>query len=188
MAFSFFETSISDLTIIMPHQFQDERGYYVKYFEKDEYERKGLPTNFSESSEIISCKGTLRGLHYQNNPSQGKLIHVVTGSIFDVSLDLRRNSATFGKYECFILRGNENKAIYIPENFAHGFLVLEDDTIFSYQCTGKYVPENCGGIIWNDKILNIHWPEEKVDLPLIISNRDKSLQTFSQYRKTIKFD
>jgi dTDP-4-dehydrorhamnose 3,5-epimerase len=113
MVFSFFETSISDLMIIISHQFRDERGSYTKYFEKDEYKKKGVPIDFSESSEIVSYKGTLQGLHYQNNPSQGKLIHVVTGSLFDVSVDLRKDSSTFGKYEYFILRGNENKAIYM---------------------------------------------------------------------------
>jgi dTDP-4-dehydrorhamnose 3,5-epimerase len=182
MAFSFFETDISDLVIIIPHQFRDKRGCYTKYFEKDEYKQRGLPIEFSEASEIVSCKGTLRGLHYQNNPSQGKLIHVVTGALFDVSVDLRKDSATFGKYEYFILRGNENKVIYVPEYFAHGFLVLEDNTIFSYQCTGKYIPENCGGIIWNDKELNIPWPFDAIGIPIKISEKDRSLQTFEQYK------
>jgi dTDP-4-dehydrorhamnose 3,5-epimerase len=184
MAFAFFETTISDLMIIMPHQFSDERGFYIKYFEKEEYDRIGLPIEFSESSEIISHKGVLRGLHYQNTPSQGKLIHVVAGSIFDVAVDLRKNSETFGKYECFLLKGNDKKAVYIPENFAHGFLALENGTAFSYQCTGKYVPENCDGIMWNDETINIRWPLEKVD-KIILSEKDQKLQTFAQYRKTI---
>jgi dTDP-4-dehydrorhamnose 3,5-epimerase len=183
MAFSFLETGISDLIIIVPHQFRDNRGCYTKYFEKEEYKKRGLFVDFSESSEILSYKGTLRGLHYQDNPSQGKLIHVVIGSIFDVAVDLRKDSATFGKYECFVLQGNENKAIYIPENFAHGFLVLEDKTIFSYQCTGKYVPENCDGIIWNDKELDIPWPVDVIGVPIRISEKDKILQTFKQFNK-----
>jgi dTDP-4-dehydrorhamnose 3,5-epimerase len=186
MAFSFFETSISDLTIILPHQFRDERGCYTKYFEKNEYKKRGLPTDYSESSEIVSCKGTLRGLHYQNVPSQGKLIHVVIGSIFDVAVDLRKDSATFGKYECFVLRGNENKAVFIPENFAHGFLVLEDNTIFSYQSTGPYMPENNNGIIWNDDELGINWPLDELDSPLIVSEKDRKLQTFADYRLSVK--
>jgi dTDP-4-dehydrorhamnose 3,5-epimerase len=176
------ETGIKGLLVIKPHQFSDERGFYNKYFEKDIFKKLGLPSDFSEFSEILSRKGTIRGLHYQNNPSQGKLIHVVTGSLFDVSVDLRRNSETFGKYKYFILRGDQEQAVYIPENFAHGFLALEDNTIFSYQCIGKYVPENCGGIIWNDKELNIPWPLDIIDVPILISEKDKNLQTFDQYK------
>jgi dTDP-4-dehydrorhamnose 3,5-epimerase len=183
MAFEFFETGIPDLTVIAPHQFNDERGAYVKYFEENAFLEKRLPVNFSEITDIVSRKGALRGLHYQDNPSQGKLIHVARGAVFDVALDLREESPSFGKYETFYLYGNQYKAVYIPERFAHGFLVLEDDTVFSYQCAGKYVPENCGGIIWNDKTLNIQWPIEKVSSPLILSEKDQKLQTFDQYRK-----
>lgn len=180
MAFQFIKTSIKDLMIIEPHQAPDERGLYKKCYEKNIYEENGIVDVFNENSFIYSHKGAVRGLHYQTVDSQAKLIQVVKGSIYDVAVDLRTDSETFGK--CFEIRldADEHKTVYIPAGFAHGFQALEDDTIFSYLCSGKYVPEACGGILWNDKILNIDWPI-KDESQVILSQKDKFAQSFEEY-------
>jgi dTDP-4-dehydrorhamnose 3,5-epimerase len=180
MSLKFIETSISDLFIVVPHVYRDDRGFYVKYFDKASFASNNLPVDFSESSYISTYRGVLRGLHYQVNPAQGKLVHVVQGSVFDVAVDLKKDSDTFGKYISFYLSGDEYKAIYIPGGFAHGFLCLEDRTIFSYQSTGEYVPENSSGIIWNDEELNIEWPVGNI--PLVVSEKDNGLHSFDQYK------
>lgn len=181
MEFKFVKTDIDDLIIIYPFIYNDQRGYYKKYYEYSVFSQHGLPTLYPESSDIFSHKGVLRGLHYQENYSQGKLIHVIMGKIFDVALDLRKNSRTFGKWKAFELSGNENKMIYIPPGFAHGFMVLEDNTYFSYQCSNIYDPDSCGGILWNDPELNINWPI-KDDKELIMTEKDRSWPNFSEYK------
>jgi dTDP-4-dehydrorhamnose 3,5-epimerase len=183
MSLTFQETGIQGLTIIMPHQYNDDHFYLNKYFEKSSYLKQGLPTKFSEYSIIIYQKGTLRGLHFQNHPSQGKLIYVIAGSIFLIALDLRKNSKTFGNYKDFYFFANEHKAIYIPEMFANGVLSLEYNTIISYNCVGDYIPKNSSGIIWNDRILNIPWPIDNIIGVLNISEKDKKLQTFKEFTK-----
>lgn len=182
MAFKVQDTDVEGMKFVYPHIFEDTRGYYKKYFEKSIFEQNQIPVEFHESSEIIAKKGSLRGLHYQTESSQGKLIHVIKGRVFDVALDLREGSRTFGQWRSFDLDENSNKLIYIPEGFAHGFLALED-TIFSYQCTGSYLPEFCGGIRWNDETLRIPWPIDLVDF-LIISEKDRQLQSFEQYKNS----
>jgi dTDP-4-dehydrorhamnose 3,5-epimerase len=184
MPLIFSKTKIPGLILITPHQAKNEHGYFCKYFEREVFRENGLPADFSESNMIMAYKkGNLRGLHYQSTPSQARLFYVITGSVFYVTLDLRRDSDTFGKYEGFFLSEDQPKAIYAPEEFAYGFLSLEDNTIISYQSTGEYIPENCNGIIWNDVRLNIQWPIDYLDVPLIISEKDKLLQTFDRYRK-----
>jgi dTDP-4-dehydrorhamnose 3,5-epimerase len=169
--------------LITPHHVNDDRGSFSKYFERNAFEEHGIPANFTELNVMKSYKkGTLRGLHYQNTPSQARLFYVVTGSLFYIALDLRIDSDTFGKYECFYLSGDCPEAIYIPENFAHGTLSLEDNTIVSYQSDGKYIPEKCGGILWNDSMLGIPWPIDTPDVPLILSEKDKKLQKFNEYK------
>jgi dTDP-4-dehydrorhamnose 3,5-epimerase len=168
---------------ITPHCFDDERGSFYKYFERNVFEEHGIPADFTELNVMKSYKeGTLRGLHYQDTPSQARLFCVITGSVFYVVLDLRKDSNSFGKYECFYLSGDRPEAVYIPTNFAHGSLTLEDNTIVSYQSNGKYVPEKCSGIRWNDSILNIPWPIDTLDTPLILSEKDGKLQKFNEYK------
>ena len=183
MPILFSETSISGLLIISAHQASDERGYLTKYFERDIFIEKGLIAEFYESVEIMSTKGTLRGLHYQTNPLQARLIHVITGSTFNAALDLRTASATFGKHECCYL--SRDKAIFVPENFANGFLTMEDNTIIACHYLDKFVTENNNGILWNDPDLNIPWPVEKLRTTLKISEKDKTLQSFKQYKEFI---
>ena len=161
MPFKFNKTEIDGLLIIEPHMYPDERGLYKKCYEKYVFAENGITCEFTETSDLYSSKGALRGLHYQTEQSQAKLIHVVTGKLFDVALDLRENSPTFGKYHTELLCAEDNKVIFIPEGFAHGFIALEDRTIFSYQCSGKYIPQACGGIRWDDSELNIPWPLEE---------------------------
>lgn len=185
--FTFNTTNINDVIIIETHQFNDERGLYNKIYEETIFAENGIKSKFTESSDIYSKKGVLRGLHYQNNYSQAKLIHVLKGVLFDVALDLRRESITFGKFFATKLIDKEHKSIYIPEGFAHGFISLSDETIFSYMCSGKYDPSSCGGIIWNDKELNIPWPLEEYEIEEIIAtNKDKNWPTFSEYKKKVK--
>ncbi|GHV82552.1 dTDP-4-dehydrorhamnose 3,5-epimerase [Spirochaetia bacterium] len=180
--FIFSKTNIDELVLISPHQFDDENGCFFKYFEKDVYREHGIAADFSEFSVNITHKrGTLKGMPYQRNPSQARLVYLIAGAIFDVALDLRKDSATFGKYECFYLSKENNKAIYMPENFAHGILILEDNTVICESFTGKYIPENCGRIIWNDKDLNIPWPIDTLGMAPIVSEKDSKAETFVQF-------
>jgi dTDP-4-dehydrorhamnose 3,5-epimerase len=183
MPLDFISTSIFGLTIITAHHYNDVSFSLRKYFQKDLYKEAGLPINFSEANIVTYKKGVLRGLHYQNVPSQGKLVFVAAGSAFIVAVDLREGSKTFGKYECFNLSGEQDRAVYIPELFAFGVLSLEKNTVFCYNCTGEYLPEKCGGIIWNDGELNIPWPVDALETPPTISKKDRNLPTFAQYRE-----
>ena len=184
MAFEVIETEIDGLKLINSFVSYDDRGFYRKAYEREIFNKKELPVQFYEYSIIKSCKGALRGLHYQQNYSQGKFLQVINGSIFDVALDLRKNSKTFGLYKTFILKATDEYSLFIPEGFAHGFLALEDDTYFTYLCTNKYDPESCGGILWNDPELNILWPIDNMD-KLILTDKDKNWPTFRQYCDSI---
>lgn len=182
MTFEFKKTKIADLLVIHPHMYPDDRGLYKKYYEKNIFFENGITCSFTESSDLYSKKGALRGLHYQRVDSQAKLIHVISGVLFDVALDLRMNSPTFGKYHTELLKAEEHKVIFIPEGFAHGFISLTDDTIFSYQCSGKYIPEACGGIKWNDPDLNIPWPLKEYGVEQVIATaKDKKWPTLAEY-------
>lgn len=187
MPFEFCKTNIKGLIVIKPHMFPDDRGLYKKYYEKNIFSENGITRSFSESSDLYSKKGALRGLHYQTVDSQAKLIHVISGVLFDVALDLRENSSTFGEYHTELLKAEENKVIFIPEGFAHGFISLTDNTIFSYQCSGRYVPEACGGIRWDDPDLNIQWPLKEYGVEKVIATeKDKNWPTLAEYMEKIK--
>ncbi len=187
MSFEFNKTEIEGVLVIKPHMYPDVRGLYKKYYEKEIYKENGITCEFTESSDLYSKKGALRGLHYQTKDSQAKLIHVISGTLFDVALDLREDSTTFGKYHTELLKAEENKVIYIPEGFAHGFISLTDNTIFSYQCSGKYIPEACGGIVWNDDSLNIPWPINEYGITEVIAtDKDKNWPSLYEYIKKIK--
>lgn len=182
MPITFKGTDIQDLMIIEPHLYPDDRGLYKKCYEKNDYQRAGITCEFTETSDIYSCKGALRGLHYQRHYSQAKLLHVISGCIYDVALDLRVESPSFGKYHTELLEARDNKIIYVPEGFAHGFITLSEEAVFSYQCSGKYDPESCGGILWNDPELNIPWPLEEYGVTNVIcTDKDKNWPTFKEY-------
>lgn len=183
MAIKIERTPIEGLTLIHPHLFEDERGYFIKDFEANLYEENNLPTEFFEFNESKSKRGTIRGLHFQQRFSQGKLIRVIKGAVFDVAVDLRFDSPTFGSWMGFELSEYNHDVLYIPEGFAHGFLALEDDTIFSYKCTNKYAPEFDSGIFYNDPDINVQWPVELLGgwENIITSEKDAKLQTLEEF-------
>lgn len=183
MALSIEKTPIEGLVVVHPHVFEDARGYFIKDFEAKFYKENNLPTKFLEFNESKSKKGTIRGLHFQQKYSQGKLIRVIKGAVYDVAVDLRFGSPTFGKWMGFELSEYNHDVLYIPEGFAHGFLALEDDSIFSYKCTNKYAPEFDSGVRFNDPDINVEWPVEKVGgwENVITSEKDSKLQSLKEF-------
>jgi dTDP-4-dehydrorhamnose 3,5-epimerase len=154
-------TSIPDVLIIEPKLFGDERGFFFESYNERQWEEKtGLRTRFVQDNHSRSAKGVLRGLHYQIRQPQGKLVRCVFGEVFDVAVDLRRSSPTFGKWSGALLSAENKRQMWVPEGFAHGFLVLSDGAEFLYKTTDYYAPENERGIVWNDPELGIDWPIE----------------------------
>ena len=180
------ETGIENLVILEPRVFGDERGYFMETYNKREFEEIGIKVNFVQDNHSKSKKGVLRGLHFQTKFTQGKLVRVIKGSVWDVAVDLRSESPTFGKWYALELSEKNKKMFFIPEGFAHGFLTLEDETEFQYKCTNLYYPEYDSGIIWNDKELNIQWPFEKYGLKkedIVISEKDTKQNIFIKETK-----
>lgn len=175
----FIKTKIEDVFIIEPSIFKDDRGYFFESFNAKYWEKEmGNVPKFIQDNESLSQKGVLRGLHFQKPPhSQGKLVRVVNGSVIDVAVDLRKNSPTYGHYEKALLSADNKKQFYVPAGFAHGFLTLEDNTIFSYKCTDFYNKGSEMGIMWNDKDLAIDWG---ISSP-ILSEKDKTHPSFAQF-------
>ncbi|WP_243156066.1 dTDP-4-dehydrorhamnose 3,5-epimerase [Clostridium sp. C2-6-12] len=170
---NFIKTQIEGVYIIEPKVWGDKRGYFMETYNKNEFLEAGLNIDFVQDNESKSKKGVLRGLHFQKKHSQGKLVRVIKGEIFDVVVDLRIGSKTYCKWESFILNEENKKQLYVPKGFAHGFLVLSDEVIFNYKCTDFYAPEYDGGIKWDDKNLNINWPIHMVE-NIILSDKDKN--------------
>ncbi|MEE8638331.1 MAG: dTDP-4-dehydrorhamnose 3,5-epimerase [Candidatus Margulisiibacteriota bacterium] len=172
--FKFSKTNISGILVIEPRAFQDERGFFMECYSTRDFEANGLPETFVQDNQSQSRKGVLRGLHYQLHPSpMGKLVRCIKGKVFDVGVDVRKGSPTFGKWYGEILSGENHKMIYFPPGFAHGFLTLEDDTHVYYKCTGLYSKENERAMIWNDPEVGIKWPLDEVGGEAILSDRDK---------------
>ena len=179
---------IEGLYIIEPEVHGDERGYFMETYNFRDLENAGLSLKFVQDNQSMSRKGVLRGLHYQKEHPQGKLVRVIKGEVFDVAVDLRKDSPTFGKWHGIILSAENKKQFYISEGFAHGFLVLSDEAEFCYKCTDFYQPGDEGGIAWNDPKIGIEWPGITGDYdgtpdskayslrdgsPLILSEKDK---------------
>ena len=173
------KTSIEGLLIIKPNIFRDNRGSFFESWSKEAYQNIGLDMDFVQDNQSLSQKGVLRGLHFQNPPyAQGKLVRVIKGLVIDVAVDIRQNSPTYGKHFAVEL-SEENKTIFwIPPGFAHGFIALEDDTIFAYKCTEVYNKESEGALVWNDIDLNIDWG---VETPLI-SDKDLVAGSFKDFK------
>ena len=150
---------IEGLYVIEPTVFKDERGYFVETYNQNDFKEAGLNMVFVQDNQSMSVKGVLRGLHYQKHFPQGKLVRAIRGTVFDVAVDLRPGSETYGKWFGEILSAENNKQFYIPEGFAHGFLVLSDTAEFCYKCTDFYHPGDEGGLAWNDPEIGIEWPE-----------------------------
>ena len=168
-------TSLDGVKIITPRVFEDDRGYFFESYKTPVFEENELPTNFVQDNEAKSTKGVLRGLHYQLRHPQGKLVRVVSGSILDVAVDIREGSPTFGLSEIVSLTVENRKMLYIPEGFAHGYLVTSEDAIVTYKCTDVYDPNDQFGIIWNDETLGLDW---EYDSPLL-SEKDLMLPTLN---------
>jgi len=173
--FNFIKTPIEGIFIIEPTVFDDERGYFMETYHKKEFEKNGLNADFVQDNQSKSTKGVLRGLHFQYTQPQGKLVRVIKGEVFDVAVDLRKKSATYGKYESVILSEKNKKQFYVPPGFAHGFLVLSDEAEFTYKCTNFYNGPDEGGIIWNDPEIGIKWPLNEDEL--ILSQKDKQWES-----------
>ena len=157
--FNFIKTSIEGVMVIEPTVFGDHRGYFMETYNQGEFNAAGLNMVFVQDNESRSKKGVLRGLHYQKQYPQGKLVRVIRGSVFDVAVDLRTSSPTFGKWHGEILTAENKKQFYIPEGFAHGFLVLSEEAEFCYKVTDFYRPGDEGGLAFNDPDIGIVWPE-----------------------------
>ena len=174
---------IEGLYVIEPTVFKDERGYFVETYNQNDMKEAGLDMVFVQDNQSMSTRGVLRGLHFQKQFPQGKLVRVVRGKVFDVAVDLRSDSKTYGKWFGVELSAENMKQFYIPEGFAHGFLVLSDEAEFCYTCTDFYHPGDEGGLAWNDPEIGVEWPlEEGVDL--IISEKD---QKWKGLKDTFKF-
>lgn len=177
--FNFIKTSIEGVYIIETKVFGDNRGYFMETYNKKQFEEAGLNMEFVQDNQSKSTKGVLRGLHFQTRNTQGKLVRVTKGSVYDVAVDLRKGSPTYGKYEGVILTEDNNKQFYIPEGFAHGFLVLSDEAVFTYKCTNFYTPDAEGGLMWNDPDVAIEWPLDGID-NIILSEKDKVHKTLKE--------
>jgi len=177
--FIFSPCEIEGLYVIDPKVFGDERGYFMETYNYEEFKAAGLSMVFVQDNQSMSKKGVLRGLHFQKTYPQGKLVRVLSGTVYDVAVDLRKSSKTYGKYYGVILSEENKRMFYVPEGFAHGFLVLSDSAVFSYKCTDFYHPEDEGGIIWNDPDIAIEWPISE-DMQVLLSEKDKKHPTLAQ--------
>lgn len=173
-------TDIEGVVIVEPKVFGDERGYFMESFSERDFEaHTGLKVRFVQDNESCSKRGVLRGLHFQKEPyAQAKLVRVVRGRVLDVAVDIRPESPTFGKYVMTELSGDNHRQMFIPKGFAHGYVVLEDDTVFQYKCDEYYHPEAEGGIAWNDPQIGIEWCVEECDV--ILSEKDKNRPLLSE--------
>lgn len=157
MSFTFKKCPIDGLWEIQPKLFGDNRGYFAETYSEKDFFEAGLKMKFVQDNQSASKGGVLRGLHFQTLHPQGKLVRALQGKVFDLAVDLRNSSSTFGKYYGVVLDSEKQNMFYIPEGFAHGFYVISDFAVFTYKCTDFYHPEDEGGIMWNDKTVNIDW-------------------------------
>ncbi|MBB6714049.1 dTDP-4-dehydrorhamnose 3,5-epimerase [Clostridium gasigenes] len=177
--FNFIETKIKDLYIIEPKVFGDERGYFIESYNKKAFYEAGLTMEFVQDNESKSKKGVLRGMHFQTKNTQGKLVRATQGEVYDVAVDLRKGSPTYGQWEGVLLTAENKKQFYVPEGFAHGFLVVSEVAIFNYKCTDFYSPEYDSGLLWKDKDVNIQWPLDGID-EILLSEKDKVQKTLKE--------
>jgi dTDP-4-dehydrorhamnose 3,5-epimerase len=171
-----FPTEIPDILLLKPAVHEDQRGFFLESYNKKTFSTHGISVDFVQDNHSRSIKNTLRGLHYQINPGQAKLVRVISGEVFDVAVDIRIGSPTFGKWVSALLSAANKYQLYIPVGFAHGFCVLSDHAEFEYKCSAFYSAEDERGIAWNDPDLNIDWP---VNNPLL-SEKDKKNPPFSK--------
>jgi dTDP-4-dehydrorhamnose 3,5-epimerase len=171
------ETPLKGILLIYPTVFEDHRGHFLESYNKEVFYKNGITAEFVQDNQSLSQKGVLRGMHFQNPPfAQGKLVRVIKGSVQDVVIDLRKSSQTYGQSFSYVLTEANKHMMWIPEGFAHGFLTLENDTIFSYKCTSLYNKASEDGILWNDPVLGINWMSSDPQL----SEKDKNAKMFDE--------
>ncbi len=177
MPFKFTQSKLNGVLHIEPQKFGDNRGFFMENYKRSEYMSAGISDTFIQDNHSCSSQGTLRGVHFQREPkAQSKLIRVTRGAVWDVVVDLRRGSSTFGQWDAVELSEENNRMIYVPTGFGHGFLTLKDDTHFLYKCSDEYSPECDAGILWCDSQIGIEWPK----MEYIISEKDKNLPLLGQ--------
>ena len=181
MAYTVTRTSIDGVLILEPQVFGDERGFFMESFNQSQFETAtGLKRTFVQDNHSRSVQGVLRGLHYQTQHVQAKLVRVTRGSVFDVVVDLRKDSRTHGQWYGVELSAANNKQIWVPEGMAHGFLTLSDEAESQYKTTDYYHPEYERSLLWNDVQVGIDWPLDRLNVPLILSNKDGNALPFSE--------
>jgi dTDP-4-dehydrorhamnose 3,5-epimerase len=185
MPFEFIETELKDVLIIKPKVFGDKRGFFLESYKKNDFYNAGIKEEFNQDNHSKSTKGVLRGLHFQLNPkSQAKIVRCVRGKIYDVAVDIRKNSPTYKKWIKVELSEDNKQMIYIPVGFAHGFVVLSEEAELIYKATNEYAPDLDGGIRWNDSDINVDWG---IDFTPIISDKDASLPAFKDARMNFEY-
>ena len=175
--FVFKETKLLGAFVVETKQFGDHRGYFMETYRRDEFEAAGLHYTFVQDNQSCSNKGVLRGMHFQKMHPQAKLVRVIFGEVFDVIVDLRKDSMTYGQWEGIVLSNENHRQLLVPKGFAHGFQVLSDMAVFAYKCDDVYHPEDEGGIIWNDPDIGILWPDKNHAL---LSDKDKLYPQLSE--------
>lgn len=181
--FQFLPTSIEGVIIVKPTLFGDKRGYFLETYNEEDFHNNGLCYTFVQDNQSSSTKGVLRGLHFQKQHPQAKLVRVLQGEVFDVAVDLRENSPTYGQWVGVVLSSDNKKQLMIPKGFAHGFLVLSDYAEFAYKCDDFYHPEDEGGIIFNDPVIGIKWPDVG---NLNLSEKDMKHKTLKEAKIAFK--
>lgn len=184
--FKRIDTSIEGVYIIEPSVFGDERGYFMETYNKADFKEIGIDVEFVQDNQSSSTKGVLRGLHFQTENTQAKLVRVLSGKVFDVAVDLREGSKTYGKWEGVILNSENKKMFFVPKGFAHGFLVLSDTAEFAYKVDDFYNPNAEGGLLYNDEEIGIDWPVEELNgTEINLIERDKNLPKLSELDKNL---
>ena len=180
--FNFIKTDIEGVFIIEPTAFGDERGYFMETYQYNDFAAAGIDVKFVQDNQSMSKKGVLRGLHFQKQFPQSKLVRVIRGEVYDVAVDLREGSPTYGKYVGVLLSAENKRQFFIPKNFAHGFLVLSDEAEFVYKVDDFYHPNDEGGLMWNDPTVGVNWPIED-GMEIILSEKDKINPTLDNIEK-----
>ena len=178
---------IRGLVVLTPQVFGDERGYFMETYNKKDFTEAGIGCDFVQDNQSSSKKGVLRGLHFQIQYPQDKLVRVVRGEVYDVAVDLRRGSETFGKWFGVLLSAENKKQFFIPKDFAHGFLVLSEEAEFCYKVTDFYHPNDEGGLMWNDPAIGVEWPlGDMTEADLVLSDKDRVHPSFEEFVKTYR--
>lgn len=180
--FSFIKTDIEGVIIVEPTAFGDDRGYFMETYQYNDFAAAGIDVKFVQDNQSMSKKGVLRGLHFQKQFPQSKLVRVIRGAVYDVAVDLREGSPTYGKYVGVLLSAENKRQFFIPKNFAHGFLVVSDEAEFVYKVDDFYHPNDEGGLAWDDPAVGVEWPIED-GMEIILSDKDKINPTLENIKK-----